>query len=109
MKDIEIEFFEGVYEPAEDSWLMCNNIPDKKGSVLEIGCGSGIVSVYLAKKGNQVTSVDINPKAVEATKFNAEQNQVKISSSGMNSDIHASANYRANMVRVFTKKAVDAC
>ena len=35
--------------------------------------------------------------------------QVKISSSGMNSDIHASANYRANMVRVFAKKAVDAC
>ena len=35
--------------------------------------------------------------------------QVKISSSGMNSDIHATANYRANMVKVFTKKAVDAC
>jgi carbon-monoxide dehydrogenase medium subunit len=35
--------------------------------------------------------------------------QVKISSSGMSSDIHASANYRANMVSVFTKKAVDAC
>ena len=35
--------------------------------------------------------------------------QVKISSSGMNSDIHASADYRANMVKVFTKKAVDAC
>ena len=35
--------------------------------------------------------------------------KVKISSSGMNSDIHASANYRANMVKVFAKKAVDAC
>ena len=34
---------------------------------------------------------------------------VKISSSGMNSDIHASADYRANMVKVFAKKAVDAC
>ena len=34
---------------------------------------------------------------------------VKISSSGMNSDIHASAEYRANMVRVFAKKAVEAC
>jgi len=27
----------------------------------------------------------------------------------MNSDIHASADYRANMVKVFAKKAVDAC
>ena len=34
---------------------------------------------------------------------------VKISSSGMNTDIHASAEYRANMVRIFAKKAVDAC
>ena len=34
---------------------------------------------------------------------------VKISSTGMNSDIHASSDYRANMVKVFAKKAVDAC
>ena len=36
-------------------------------------------------------------------------NNVKISQSGMNSDIHASASYRANMVKVFAKKAVEAC
>ena len=35
--------------------------------------------------------------------------KIKISSLGMNSDIHASANYRANMVSAFAKKAVDAC
>ena len=34
---------------------------------------------------------------------------VRISSSGMNSDIHASSEYRANMVKVFAKKAVEAC
>jgi carbon-monoxide dehydrogenase medium subunit len=34
---------------------------------------------------------------------------VKISTSGMNSDIHASAEYRANMVKVLAKKAVEAC
>ena len=34
---------------------------------------------------------------------------VKISASGMNSDIHASSEYRANMVKAFAKKAVDAC
>jgi carbon-monoxide dehydrogenase medium subunit len=36
-------------------------------------------------------------------------NNVKILPFGMNADIHASADYRANMVRAFTKKAVDAC
>ena len=36
-------------------------------------------------------------------------NNVKILSFGMNADIHASADYRANMVKVFAKKAVEAC
>jgi len=32
----------------------------------------------MAKNKNSVTSVDINPKAVKATKFNAQQNSVNI-------------------------------
>ena len=45
-----------------------------------------------------------------SNKFSSSSiDNVKISSSGMNSDIHASAEYRANMVKVFAKKAVDAC
>ena len=78
MEEIKIETFEGVYEPAEDSWMMCNHLPNDLGSVLEIGCGSGIISIHLAKKGNQVTSIDINSKAVKATKLNAEKNQVNL-------------------------------
>ena len=76
--DINITNFDGVYEPAEDSWLMVNNLPDFTGSVLEIGCGSGIISLHLAKRGNEVTAIDINPKAVEATKFNAKVNNLDI-------------------------------
>ena len=78
MEEMEIENFEGVYEPAEDSWMMCNYLPNNLGTVLEIGCGSGIISIHLAKKGNQVTSVDVNPKAVKATKYNAQKNDVEI-------------------------------
>lgn len=74
---IIITNFEGVYEPAEDSWLMVNHLPKIKGSVLEIGCGTGIISVHLAFRGAQVTAIDLNPKAVEATKFNAMNNSVK--------------------------------
>ena len=72
MEEIKIETFEGVYEPAEDSWMMCKYLPNDLGSVLEIGCGSGIISIHLAKKGNSVTSVDINPKSVKAAKYNAQ-------------------------------------
>ena len=75
---IHITNFDGVYEPAEDSWLMSRHIPELKGSVLEIGCGSGIISIHLAQRGNQVTAIDINPKAVEATKFNSKNNNLEV-------------------------------
>ena len=78
MGKIVITNFEGVYEPAEDSWLMVNYLPEIKGHVLEIGCGTGIISVHLAHKGTQVTAVDKNRKAVEATKFNSSNNGVEI-------------------------------
>ena len=78
VEKVTIENFEGVYEPAEDSWLMVEHLPFFKGSVLEIGCGSGIISINLAKRGNQVTAVDINPKAIEATKINSRKNNVEL-------------------------------
>ena len=37
---------------------------------MEIGCGTGIVSINLAKKGWQVEALDINPYAVISTKEN---------------------------------------
>jgi len=78
VSEVNITNFEGVYEPAEDSWLMANHLPDLKGPVLEIGCGTGIVSITLAKRGLKVTAVDKNPKAVEATRFNSINNNVEI-------------------------------
>ena len=56
--------------------------------------------VYNDKDLANVLSKNFSPSAIE---------NVKISSSKMNSDIHASSEYRANMVKVFTKKAVEAC
>ena len=56
--------------------------------------------VYNDKDLAKALSKNFSPSAIDS---------VKITSSGMNSDIHASADYRANMVKVFAKKAVDAC
>ena len=56
--------------------------------------------VYNEKSLEQALSKSFSSSAVDG---------VRISSSGMNSDIHASAEYRANMVKVFAKKAVEAC
>lgn len=43
------------------------------GRALDLGCGSGIWSVELARRGWQVTGVDIIPKAVRAARERAKQ------------------------------------
>ena len=68
-----------VYPPSDDSILFIQSLNVKNGErVLEIGCGSGVVSIHCAKNGCVVTSGDINPKAVELTRKNAAENGVDI-------------------------------
>ena len=50
----------------------------KKGKALDICCGAGTNTVYLAEKGFEVTGIDISSKAIEYAKKNAEQANVKI-------------------------------
>jgi len=76
--NMEFDIPQSVYEPREDSLLLLESVKEIKGKkVLEVGCGSGIISIILAKQ-NDVTAVDINEEAVEATKKNAEMNNVHL-------------------------------
>ena len=79
-----------------------------------------IVGVYVAKYKGYVNVAITGAKScvyndkdlsdVLSKNFSSSViDNVKVSSKDMNSDIHASADYRANMIRVFAKKAVDAC
>lgn len=43
-------------------------------NAIDMGCGSGILSLVAASRGATVRSLDINPAAVEATRRNAEIN-----------------------------------
>lgn len=40
-----------------------------KGKILDIGCGAGRHSIYLQKKGLDVTGIDISPLAVKVSKL----------------------------------------
>jgi len=44
--------------------------------VLDMGTGSGVNAILAATKGAQVLAVDINPRAVEAARANAQGNGV---------------------------------
>ncbi len=47
--------------------------------LMEVGCGSGAVSIYAQKKGAQVYCCDINPLAITTTLLNAKNNSVHLS------------------------------
>lgn len=47
-------------------------------TVLELGAGSGLLSIYAAKKGARVTATDINPIAVNTIRKNRFQNGVEL-------------------------------
>jgi len=45
--------------------------------VLDIGCGVGTISLYIAKKGNEVLGIDISEKAINAAQKSAEVLDIK--------------------------------
>ncbi len=52
--------------------------------VLDVGCGSGVLSIWADKRGaNHVDAIDISSSAVAATKLNAELNNVESLSVGL--------------------------
>jgi len=51
----------------------------KKGNVLDLCCGAGTNTIYLAEKGFDVTGTDISKRAIEYAKKNSEKAAVLIS------------------------------
>ncbi|NHJ48126.1 MAG: methyltransferase [Asgard group archaeon] len=76
-----LEIPPSVYEPAEDSFLLAENVEIKTNDkILEIGSGSGYVSLYLTKNNPtaEFFCTDLNYKASRATLNNALKNSLNI-------------------------------
>jgi len=82
-KDIKVIIKPGVFHPGLfiSTKILLNFVNDlnlASTSFLELGAGSGIISILAAKKGALVHASDISRTATENIKLNAEMNNVKI-------------------------------
>ncbi len=120
------KFFRGMFETSLKSSEIIEaiefEIPQKSSyqKLPNPASRYAIIGVYVAK---HKTGINVGVTGAKSCVYNDKDlagaltknfsssaiDSIKISSSGMNSDIHASSEYRANMVKAFAKKAVDAC
>ena len=81
-KDIPITVLSNVYAPQffTDSFWFAEQLPKivRQSSLLEIGCGTGIISLSCARNGARVVATDINPDAVINSRVNVTKNSVGV-------------------------------
>ncbi|HEV8272295.1 MAG TPA: methyltransferase [Chitinophagaceae bacterium] len=82
-KDIRLRIPPEVFHPGFffSTRLLINFIKRleiENKTFLELGAGSGLISIYAAKRKAKVTATDINPVAVENLNINSLQNDVAI-------------------------------
>ena len=120
------KFFKGMFETALKKGELIEaiefKVPEKSSYQKHPNPASryAVVGVYIAKhkSGVKVAVTGAKPcvyndndlsKALESDFSASSVAGMKLKSSDMNSDIHASAEYRANLVVIQAKKAVEAC
>lgn len=78
---IKIELSPDVYPPEDDTLLFLEVLKKeefrKEEHALEVGCGCGLLSLFLAGRLTHVTGTDINEKAVELSRKNADLNGIR--------------------------------
>src|SRR3989344_1869526 len=79
----DLTILPNVFSPKyfTDSLWFAETLPKivGTGSLLEVGSGTGIVSLYCADAGASVTATDISPEASQNTALNARRNGQRVS------------------------------
>jgi 2-polyprenyl-3-methyl-5-hydroxy-6-metoxy-1,4-benzoquinol methylase len=70
-KSVHLNDFRHLNWRLEAAKELCNTFIKKDARILEIGCGAGIVSRHLAKRGSKVLSVDISETGVKIARLHA--------------------------------------
>lgn len=76
-----VSLHDDVYRPGDDTFLLAQAVQSEARPglrFLEVGCGSGFVSLVAARAGCLVTCTDANPHAVALARHNAKQNSLAV-------------------------------
>jgi len=74
-------FGDGLHPTTATCLALVAELAGPGTRVLDVGCGSGALSVAAARAGAEVVAVDVDPAAVEATLANAAANGVAVEAS----------------------------
>jgi methylase of polypeptide subunit release factors len=76
---VELSVPRGVHFPPPSSIDLARILDIRTGErVLDLGCGTGLLSIAAAKRGaRRVVATDVDPQALEATAINARANRVE--------------------------------
>lgn len=82
-RQIAISVHPGVFHPGFfSSTMFLLSFLEKQNlrqqSLLELGCGTGLISIFAAKGGARATASDLSVKAIENTRVNAHMNQADV-------------------------------
>ncbi|TQV89501.1 methyltransferase [Aliikangiella coralliicola] len=95
--DVDV-FHPGLFYSSRLFADFINDLPLKNKTLLDLGSGSGILSLVGAKKGAKVTAVDISEVAVVNTRKNAHENKLNITS--LQSDLFSQVTQRYDYIVV---------
>jgi release factor glutamine methyltransferase len=76
-----VTLHEDVYRPGEDTLLLARAVHAEVrpgDRFLEVGCGTGYVSLVAARAGAEASCTDANPRAVALARHNARQNGLRL-------------------------------
>ena len=76
--DPALAFGSGHHESTNMCLALLSELTCAGMSALDVGCGSGILSIAMKKLGAKVSACDTDEQAVSATQQNAEKNGVQI-------------------------------
>ena len=77
-KNRDFEHWELNYPSPELAALVAARALKKKGKILDVGCGGGLDSIFLAQCGFSVIGVDFSPAALRIAEKRAEEAYVEV-------------------------------